>query len=160
AGAALGAWLIARYPPAVAVRTVRPLLAAGCLPLLLTGLDLGIYPTMALWFVAGVCQAFLLPVMVVVTLVTPPERRGAVGGLAAAGFNAAVALSFVLAGWAADVFTPADAVFAAGTLGLFVLLVAHLTWPSEQLDAVLGEARTPTSAGRRPWRAPVSRQEG
>lgn len=139
AGAALGAWLVARYPPVVAVRTIRPLLAAGCVPLLFTGFDLGVYPTMALWFAAGVCQAFLLPVMVVVTLLTPPERRGAVGGLAAAGFNAAIALSFVLAGWAADAFTPADAVFAAGTFGLFVLLAAHLAWPGEELDAVLGE---------------------
>jgi MFS family permease len=142
AGAAIGAWIIAFCPPQVAVRAIRPLLAAGCLPLLLTGLDLGVYPTMALWFIAGACQAFLVPVMVVVTLVTPPERRGAIGGLAAAGFNAAVALSFLLAGWAADAFTPADAVFAAGALGLFVLLAAHLSWPSEQLDAVLGEART------------------
>jgi MFS family permease len=141
AGAALGAWLISRYPPVVAVRMIRPLLAAGCLPLLLTGFDLGVYPTMALWLVAGVCQAFLLPVMVVVTLVTPPERRGTVGGLAAAGFNAAVAVSFVLTGWAADAFNPADAVVAAGALGLLVLFGAHLTWPSEQLDAVLGEAR-------------------
>jgi MFS family permease len=147
AGAALGAWLITRIPPADAVRLIRPLLAAGCVPLLLTGLDLGVYPTLALWFVAGVCQAFLLPVMVVVTLVTPPERRGAVGGLAAAGFNAAVALSFVLAGWAADVLTPADAVLAAGVLGLVVLLVAHLTWPHAAIDAALAEPRTPTSAG-------------
>ena len=139
AGAALGAWLIARYPPVVAVRMIRPLLAAGCVPLLLTGLDLGVYPTLALWFAAGVCQAFLLPLMVVVTLITPAERRGAVGGLAAAGFNAAVVISFVLAGWAADAFTPADAVFAAGIFGIVVLLIAHLTWPGEKLDAVLGE---------------------
>ena len=147
AGAALGAWLISRLPPAVAAQAIRPLLAAGCVPLLLTGLDLGVYPTMALWFVAGACQAFLLPLMVVVTLVTPPERRGAVGGLAAAGFNAAVALSFVLAGWAADVFTPADAVLVAGALGLVVLLGAHLAWPRAELDAVLAGSTTTTSAG-------------
>lgn len=162
AGAALGAWVITRYPPELAVRAVRPLLAAGCVPLLLTGLNLGIYPTMALWFVAGVCQAFLLPVMVVVTLVTPPERRGAVGGLAAAGFNAAVALSFVLAGWAADVFTPADAVFAAGTLGLFVLLAAHLAWPTEQLDAILrpSPATSPTDVIRSDSLRMTSVEEG
>jgi predicted MFS family arabinose efflux permease len=147
AGAALGAWAISRCPPAVAVRAIRPLLAAGCVPLLLTGLDLGVYPTMALWFVAGACQAFLLPLMVVVTLLTPPERRGAVGGLAAAGFNAAIALSFVLAGWAADVFTPADAVLVAGALGLVVLLAAHLAWPRAELDAALAGSSTPTSAG-------------
>ena len=147
AGAALGAWIITRYPPALAVRAIRPLLALGCVPLLLTGLDLGVYPTMALWFVAGLCQAFLLPVMVVVTLLTPPERRGAVGGLAAAGFNASVALSFVLAGWGADVLNPADAVLAAGVLGLFVLLAAHVLWPRDELDAALGERAAPTSAG-------------
>ena len=147
AGAALGAWVISRCPPAVAVQAIRPLLAAGCVPLLLTGLDLGVYPTMALWFVAGACQAFLLPLMVVVTLLTPPARRGAVGGLAAAGFNAAIALSFVLAGWAADVFTPADAVLVAGALGLVVLLGAHLAWPRAELDAALAAPTTSTSAG-------------
>jgi hypothetical protein len=37
----------------------------------------------------------------------------------------------------ADVLDPAGAVCAAGGVGLFVLLVAQLCWPSEQLDAVL-----------------------
>lgn len=142
AGAALGAWALSRHPPEVAVRAIRPLLLAGCVPLLLTGLDLGVYPTIGLWFLAGICQAFLLPVIVLVTLVTAPERRGAVNGLAAAGFNASVALAFVLAGWAADVLGPAEAVCGAGALGLAVLTVAHLRWPSAAFEDVLGEEDT------------------
>ncbi len=137
AGAALGVWLISRYPPALAVRAIRPLLVAGCVPLLLTGLDLGVYPTMALWFLAGTCQAFLLPVMVVVTLVTAPERRGAVGGLAAAGFNASVGVAFVLAGWGADTIGPAEAVLVAGLAGLALAAAAYAAWPGAALRTAL-----------------------
>lgn len=137
AGAAFGAWLISRYPPAAAVQAIRPLLLGGCVPLLLTGLDLGVYPTMALWFVAGLAQAFLLPIMVVVTLVTAPERRGAVGGLAAAGFNASVGVSFVLAGWGADAIGPAEAVLVAGLAGLTLAAAAHVAWPGAALRAAL-----------------------
>lgn len=144
-GAAVGGYILSRYEPAVAVRAIRPLLLAGCVPLLLTGLDLGVYPTMALWVVAGACQALLLPVIVVVNLLTAAERRGAVNGLAAAGFNACVAGAFVLAGWLADVVGPARAVMGAGAVGLVVLAVLHLSWPRVGLSRALA---APTEPGR------------
>jgi MFS family permease len=153
AGAAVGSWVLSRRGPEAAVRAIRPLLLLGCAPLVATGLDLQVPPTLVLWVLAGACSAFLLPIMVVVNLTTPPERRGAVNGLAAAGFNASIAGAFMLAGLAADAFGPARAVAGAGVLGLGQTVAAHLFWPGADLARALappppvGPRR---STGRRP----------
>lgn len=133
AGAAVGSWVLSRRGPEAAVRAIRPLLLAGCVPLVATGLDLDVPATLVLWVLAGGCSAFLLPIMVTVNITTPPERRGAVNGLAAAGFNASIAAAFMLAGLAADAFGPARAVATAGVLGLVLAASAHLFWPSASL---------------------------
>jgi MFS family permease len=140
AGAAVGSFVVSRRGPAAAARAIRPLIAVGCAALLASGLGPGLYATFALWAVAGFCQAFLVPVMVVVNLTTPAERRGAVNGLAGAGFNAAMAGSFLAAGLAADVAGAELAVLAAGVVGLGLLAGAHLFWPTASLARALGPA--------------------
>jgi len=154
AGAVIGSLLVSRLEPARAVRAIRPLLLAGCLPLLLTWLDQPIGATLALWLVAGMGQAFLVPVVVVVNLVTPASRRGRVNGVAAAGFNVATALAFLLAGMTADAASPAVAVTAAGVVGLGVLLLVHRAWPAAELEATFGSKRPARPGGRLTSRAP------
>ncbi len=133
------------------------MLLLGCLPLLATGLDLGFYPTMVLWVLAGACQAFLLPIMVVVNLTTPPGRRGAVNGLAGAGFNLAVAGAFLAAGLAADKVGPANAVFGAGVLGLVLTGAAYLFWPAGSLARVFAPAAAPVRPAALPPAGPPAR---
>lgn len=146
AGAAVGSLLVTRRGPAAAVRAIRPLIGIGCLALLVVGLDLGVYPTLALFVLAGACQAFLVPIMVVVNLTTPPGRRGAVNGLAGAGFNAAMAGGFLAAGLAADAVSPALAVLGSGALGLVLLTVAYLFWPAASIARALEPPRPPAPA--------------
>jgi MFS family permease len=142
AGAAVGSWVVSALPPHSAVRAVRPLLLASAAPLLGTGLDLGVYPTMALWVVAGAGQAFLLPLMVVANLSTAPERRGAMNGVAASGFNAAVATGFLLAGWSADGVGPTETVLGAGVLVLVLAVAVSAWWPRAALEAALDQDRS------------------
>lgn len=133
AGGALGAWVLGRAPLAVQLGAIRPLAAAACLPLLITAVNPPVPVALMLWFVCGVCQGFMVPVLATINLLTPGEYRGRVNGLGAAGFNVANAVSFLVVGLLADLTRPATAVALAGLAGLVALLPIYLAWPTEAL---------------------------
>ena len=89
----------------------------------------------ALWFVAGVLQAYVLTVIAAVTMFTPRERRGRVLGVASAGFNLLTAVAFALTGWVAGIegIGPARAVSLAGAAGLVCVALLRAVWPSEAI---------------------------
>ncbi|MGZ4589743.1 MAG: MFS transporter [Actinomycetes bacterium] len=129
AGAALGAHLVGRLGPVRQVQLLIPLAIATCLPLLLTCVSPPWEVAMALWFVSGLGQGFLLPLIGTVNLVAPAAYRGRVNGLAGAGFSLASASSFLLAGALADATSPAVAVTTAGAVGLALIGAVHRSWP-------------------------------
>lgn len=133
AGAAIGAWLVGRLEPVRQVRAIVPLAVVSCLPLLATSLAPPWQLALALWFVSGAAQGFMVPLMTTVNLVTPPALRGRVNGLAGAGFALVTASTFLLSGAVADLATPAVAVTAAGVLGLALVGTAHRSWPHGEL---------------------------
>jgi hypothetical protein len=140
AGAAVGAVLVGRMPPHRQVRLVIPLAAAACLPLLATSIEPPSSVAFGLWFVAGLCQGFMVTLIATVNLVTPPDYRGRVNGLAGAGFAAATALSFLGTGWLADLTSPAVAVTMAGAVGLAVVWILHRLWPRAALHRAVDDA--------------------
>jgi MFS family permease len=138
AGSAVGALLIPRLSLRDQLRLLLPLAALSCLPLFATSVDPAPAVAGALWFVAGVLQAYVLTVIAAVTMLTPRERRGRVLGVASAGFNFLTALAFALTGWVAS-FTaigPARAVSLAGAAGLVCVAVLRAVWPSEAIRRV------------------------
>ncbi|MGN6244207.1 MAG: MFS transporter [Motilibacteraceae bacterium] len=140
-GAAAGAALILRRPPADQLGLVLPLAVAGSTVLLGAAVDPPVAVAAVLWAVSGGCQGFMLTLIATLVTVTPPEARGRVNGLASAGFATAGAASFALAGWLSDRATPAFAVTLAGVLGLAVLGLAARVWPEAALRrAVLAAA--------------------
>ncbi|MGH3343561.1 MAG: hypothetical protein ACRDPK_11915 [Carbonactinosporaceae bacterium] len=141
AGAGIGAWYIGRQAMLRQVSAIRPLAFAACLPLLATGLDPPIWLALVLWFVGGACQAFMLPIIVGVNLLTPRDFRGRVNGLAAAGFSVANALAFLLTGLVADLTSPATAVAIAGAAGLAGLAALGAIWPGRDLHRRLASPR-------------------
>ena len=133
AGAALGAWLVGRMDPLRQVRSIIVLAVATCLPLLATSLAPPWQVVMPLWFLSGMAQGFMVPLMTTVNLVTPPAMRGRVNGLAGAGFSTVTAATFLLSGAVADLATPAVAVTVAAVLALALVGVAHRGWPHAEL---------------------------
>jgi MFS family permease len=133
AGAALGAWLVGRMDPLRQVRSIIVLAVAACLPLLPTSLAPPWQLVMPLWFLSGMAQGFMVPLMTTVNLVTPPAMRGRVNGLAGAGFSTVTAATFLLSGAVADLATPAVAVTVAAVLALALVGVAHRGWPHAEL---------------------------
>ena len=138
AGAAIGAMLVPRLPLRDQLRLLLPLAALSCLPLFATSVDPPPLVAAALWFVAGVLQAYVLTVIAVVTMLTPRERRGRVVGLASAGFNALTFVAFTVTGWLAGFseIGPAKAVSLAGAGGLVMVAVLRAVWPSEEISRV------------------------
>lgn len=133
AGAALGAWLVSRWPHDRQLRSAVPLAAGACLPLVASWVEPPVGVALVLWFASGASQGFMVTVIATVNLVTPPAFRGRVNGLAAAGFSVASALAFVLAGWVADLLSPARAAALAGLAGLVLLAPLRIAWPSAAL---------------------------
>ena len=87
AGSAVGALLIPRLSLRDQLRLLLPLAALSCLPLFATSVNPPPAVAGALWFVAGVLQAYVLTVIAAVTMFTPRERRGRVLGVASAGLQ-------------------------------------------------------------------------
>jgi Major Facilitator Superfamily len=136
AGSALGAVLLPRVPMRDQLRLLLPLAALSCLPLFATSIAPAPMVAAALWFVAGVLQAFVLTVISAVTMLTVQARRGRVLGIASAGFNAATAASFALVGWLAGFASigPARAVSLAGAGGLLTVAALRAVWPAAAID--------------------------
>lgn len=133
AGAALGALLVGRLGPMRQVQLLLPLAVATCLPLLVTSVSPPWQVALGLWFVSGLGQGFLLPLIGTVNLVAPAQFRGRVNGLAGAGFSLASASSFLLAGAVADATSPAVAVTAAAVVGLAIIGAVHRSWPQGEI---------------------------
>jgi MFS family permease len=129
AGAGLGAYLLGRQAPMRQVGAMLPLAVLSCLPLLATCLAPPWWVTAFLFLASGLGQAFLLPLMATVNLLTPRAFRGRINGLAGGGFSLASAVSYLLAGALADLTSPAVAVTAAGAVGLALIGAVARSWP-------------------------------
>lgn len=129
AGAAVGAFLLARRRIRTQAVLLLPLALTTFALLALTWLSTGVWATAVLWALAGATQAFLVPLMSFTNLLTEPGQRGRVAGLAAAGFSLASAVGFLVAGWLADVTGPSTAVVAFGVVGVVVVLLSAAARP-------------------------------
>ena len=129
AGAAVGVAIMSRVGPTRAIGLVRTLAALSFVPLILTGMDPGVYVAAGLWFVSGMLQAYLVPLMVTVNLATPSQYRGRINGLAGGGLGVFTAIGFAAAGAVADVSSPQLATAIAGVAGLVAVGVFSLFWP-------------------------------
>lgn len=133
AGAAVGAFLLSRQHPLRQVQLLLPLAVLTCLPLLATCVAPPWQVALALWFVSGVGQGFLLPLIGTVNLLAPPAFRGRVNGLAGAGFSLSSATSFLLGGALADLTSPAVTVTGAGVVGLALIGAVQRSWPRGEI---------------------------
>ena len=89
----------------------------------------------ALWFVAGVLQAYVLTVIAAVTMFTPRERRGRVLGWPRRASTLLTAVAFALTGWIAGFAGSGrpSAVSLAGAAGLVCVALLRAVWPSEAI---------------------------
>ena len=153
-GAVVGVLMVGRWQPEVASARIIVMALLMPAPLLVTPL----VPTTAewlvvvwlLWFTSGVLQAFMLPLQATFALVVSHELRGRVIGLAGAATMGAAALSYLVAGWLSETFSPGAAVSICALLCLSGVGLLARSWPAHALDSAVDEAfNEPTSEGER-----------
>ena len=110
------------------------------LPLVVTALAPPVSIAWLLWFGCGVLQAFMLPLQSTFSLVIPAQMRGRVFGLAGALSVAATGVAFLVAGYLAELTSPALAVAICAVGSLIAIVVVAIRWPRAALRAAVDTA--------------------
>lgn len=139
-GSAIGALVVSRRPPQKQIDLILPLCTAACIPLLGASFAPMLPVAMVLWAISGAATGFLVPLIGTIALLTAPALRGRVMAFAGAGYNGLVALVYVLAGVLADVTEPSVTVTIAGVVGLLLVALARLLWPTRDVRRAVAQA--------------------
>jgi MFS family permease len=132
-GSVVGGLAIGRLAgPGTRTRLIRPLALAGSLPLILIAFRPGLIISLLLFTITGLASSYQVAANAMFAQRLPPAFRARAFGIAITGLHGGQAAAIVLAGAAAQFFTPATVVAGAGVLGaLGVLLVpragAHIS---------------------------------
>jgi MFS family permease len=139
-GAVVGLVMVGRWQPEC--QNSRMIVMALLMPLPLVGTTFAppVPVTWLLWFGCGVLQAFMLPLQATFSLVVPVEMRGRVFGLGGALSVAASGVAFLVAGYLAELTSPASAVAICAVGSLSAIVVLALRWPRARLREAVDRA--------------------
>jgi len=146
AGAVVGILVIGRRDVVSQNRSIVPLALAMPVPLLLTALHPPLWAVMALFFLSGTMQAFMIPLQATFALTTEPAMRGRIFSLAGSVSVAAAGVSYLAAGWVGKLVGAhaAVAICAVACLGLTAILA--ITWPHRSVRSAVDSAYATTSS--------------
>jgi MFS family permease len=139
-GAAIGAVVVSRRPPQRQIDLILPLCTAACVPLLIVAVAPPLPLALPLWALSGAATGFLVPLIGTIALLTSPTMRGRVMAFAGAGYNGLVAITYLLAGLMADATSPSATVTVAGVVGLLMVALARIYWPTRAVRRAVNEA--------------------
>jgi len=110
------------------LRWMGPMAMLTCAVLLVTVLRPGLYVSMAIFAVSGTFGIYQIAANTAFVARVPNERRSQAFGLANAGLIVGQGLFFMLAGAAAQKFSPADVIAAGGGLGTLAAAMLAVRW--------------------------------
>jgi MFS family permease len=123
-GAAAGGAAFTRLIPAGRrLRWMRPLAFASCAVLTLFALAPPLASAVAILFGSGVFDCFQVAASAAFVTATPPEHRSQAFGIAQAGMSLGQGTIMLLAGAAAQSYSPASVIAVTGLLGAIVALL-------------------------------------
>jgi predicted MFS family arabinose efflux permease len=129
-GSTVGALCFSRLvPPAARARWIGPLAVAACGLLTLFAAGPGLAGVLVILAVSGLCSSYQLAANASFVSATPPEQRSQAFGIAQGGINLGQGLVIVLAGTAAEWFTPDAVICVVGAVGALCALVLACTGP-------------------------------
>jgi len=139
-GSVAGLLLVGRWQPERQNSRMIVMALLMPLPLLVTPLAPSLPVTWLLWFGCGVLQAFMLPLQSTFSLIVPAEMRGRVFGLGGALSVAASGIAFLVAGYLAELTTPAVAVATCAAASLVAIVILAARWPRTALSRAVNTA--------------------
>jgi len=147
-GAVFGILLIGRLDVHRQNNAIMPLALAMPLPLLAVAAKPPLAVLVALFFVSGLLQAFMVPLQATFALATAPELRGRIFSLAGSISVLAAGASYLGAGWLGSHTNAFVGVAVCAGICLFLIVILGFTWPHERVTATVERAYT--SAARSP----------
>jgi MFS family permease len=115
-------------PPPTRLRWMGWLAIGSCLPLVACLAAPGVAGSFVLWAVAGLGASYQLAANAAFVQAVPDAQRGQAFGLAATALLGAQGIGILVAGVAADHWSPSTVVGAAGLVGTIAAVAAALAW--------------------------------
>jgi len=131
---------------------------AGCVILALFFLHPGLPGALLILFASGLCGGYQIAANAAFVSATPREQRSQAFGLAVGGMSLGQGTVMILAGAAADHYSPAWVIAVCGAVGAVVALAIAISWARERRRPPGGhlEHLGVSPSGCRAWRAPCS----
>ena len=156
-GQTVGAIVFSRFvAPPTRLRVMGPLAVAACGVLALFFWQPGLSGSLLILFASGLGASYQIAANAAFVSAAPREQRGQAFGLAQGGISLGQGTVMILAGAAADHYSPAWVIAISGTVGAAVALVIAVSW-ARRSQTVGGRAPSGlrVSPSRcRAWRAP------
>jgi predicted MFS family arabinose efflux permease len=128
-GMSAGALLFSRWVrPELRLRLMGPLAIVACGILLLCVGRPGLVMSLVIFTVSGVASCYQLAASVAFMTRVPDEMRGRAYGLAQAGLSIGQGAAILMAGAAAESWSPSTVIAATGAVGAVVALPLALAW--------------------------------
>jgi hypothetical protein len=128
-GVALGAVLFSRLvAPPVRLRWMGPLAVVGCVVLVLFAFRPGFTLALLILAVSGACACYQLAANAAFVSAAPQSRRSEAFGLALGGMSLGQGVAMILAGAAAQRFTPSAVIAASGVIGALAAVAVAIDW--------------------------------
>ncbi|MET9269687.1 MFS transporter [Kribbella sp. NPDC003557] len=120
AGQMVGMLLLTRAAPARRLTLMGPLAIGSCAPLIGCVVEPGLWVTVVLWMISGLCASYQLAASAAFVLNVPDAQRGQAFGLARTALIVSQGVGVLAAGAAADRWSPGLVVATAGIVGVLV----------------------------------------
>lgn len=130
-GTTVGAIGFSRFVgPARRVRWTAPLAVAACAALVLFAAGPGLPGVLLILALSGLSGCYQLAANAAFVQATPPAQRSQAFGIAQGGMSLGQGTALILAGAAAEYFTPASVIAAAGSIGALCALAVAFSKPA------------------------------
>jgi predicted MFS family arabinose efflux permease len=128
-GSAAGSVAFSRFvAPALRLRLMGPLAVGACGLLVLFFLHPALPVALLILAASGVCACFQLAANAAFVSAAPQQQRGQAFGLALAGMSLGQGIAMILAGAAAERFSPAVVIGTCGALGAVAAAAIAVNW--------------------------------
>ncbi len=132
-GQTVGTIVFSRFvAPPTRLRVMGPLAVAACAVLALFCWQPGLPVSLLILFMSGLGASYQIAANAAFVSAAPREQRGQAFGLAQGGMSLGQGIVMILAGAAADHYSPAWVIAVTGTVGAIVALAIAVSWARDR----------------------------
>jgi MFS family permease len=138
-GETMGAIMFSRFlAPPTRLRVMGPFAIAACAILVLFFLRPGLPGSLLILFASGLAAGYQIAANAAFVSAAPEEQRGQAFGLAQGGMSLGQGIVLILAGSAADHYSPALVIAVSGAAGAVAALVITVNWARDHRRRAIG----------------------